>query len=220
VTTLAWSAPEPAYAFEGNILATGATLVWLASVLETTPADLIGLAIAAEPEPDPTRGVDLVPAFSGLGAPWWDDRAQAVMTGFTLGSTRADVARAGVESIALQIEDVLAAAESGTGEPLATVLVDGGPSDNDDLVQLLADLTQRTVRRPGVSALSSIGAAHLAGVSAGLFTDADVRASTTPPPSSHRGPIRPTSPHVASAGTAPSPPHVRLDLTQHTDEEV
>lgn len=176
VTTLAWSAPEPAYAFEGNILATGATLVWLASVLETTPADLIGLAIAAEPEPDPTRGVDLVPAFSGLGAPWWDDRAQAVMTGFTLGSTRADVARAGVESIALQIEDVLAAAERGTGEPLATVLVDGGPSDNDDLVQLLADLTQRTVRRPGVSALSSIGAAHLAGVSAGLFTDSDVRA--------------------------------------------
>jgi len=166
--------PTPVLAFEGNILSSGATLVWLADVLGTTPADLIDLAVAAPAEPDPSRGVDLVPAFAGLGAPWWDDQAQAVMTGFTLGTSRADLARAGVESMALQIEDVLAAAERGTGTKLDTVLVDGGPADNDALVQLLADLTQRIVRRPGVPSLSSLGAAYLAGKTIGLFTDEQV----------------------------------------------
>ncbi len=181
VTTVAWSRtardqaqPTVSYAFEGNILASGATLVWLADVLGTTPGDLIRLAVEAAPEADATRGVDLVPAFAGLGAPWWDDQAQALLTGFTLGTTRADVARAGVESLALQIEDVLAAAEQGAGAPLATVLVDGGPADNDALVQLLADLTQRQVRRPGVATLSALGAAHLAGTVAGVFSEADV----------------------------------------------
>ncbi len=168
------TAGRPSYAFEGNILSSGATLVWLADVLGTSPAELIDLATATAPAEDPSRGVDLVPAFAGLGAPWWDDQAQAVMTGFTLGTTRADVARAGVESMALQIEDVLSAAEAGTGGQLATVLVDGGPSDNDALVQLLADVTQRRVRRPGVATLSSLGAAYVAGISAGVFTSDQV----------------------------------------------
>jgi glycerol kinase len=168
------TAGRPSYAFEGNILSSGATLVWLADVLGTSPAELIDLATATGPDEDPSRGVDLVPAFAGLGAPWWDDRAQAVMTGFTLGTTRADVARAGVESMALQIEDVLSAAEAGIGGRLAIVLVDGGPSDNDPLVQLLADVTQRRVRRPGVATLSSLGAAYLAGISAGSFTSDQV----------------------------------------------
>ncbi len=183
VTTVAWSRSEPAYAFEGNILSTGATLVWLSEVLETTPDELVRLAGESDGANDPGRGVDLVPAFSGLGAPWWDDDARAVIVGFDLGTTRADLARAAVESIALQIEDVLAAAEAASGARLDTILIDGGPAANDWLAQLLADLSQRAVRRPNVAGLSALGAAHLAGIGAGLWTDDDVigfdRASTT-----------------------------------------
>ena len=118
VTTVAWSDPAPSYAFEGNILSTGATLVWLAEVLETTPAELAALAAETDRDADPGRGVDLVPAFSGLGAPWWDDDARAIITGFDLSTTRAELARAAVESIPLQIDDVLCAAEKLDRPPL------------------------------------------------------------------------------------------------------
>jgi glycerol kinase len=178
VTTVAWSDPEASYAFEGNILSTGATLVWLAEVLETTPAELAALALTAETdtEADPGRGVDLVPAFSGLGAPWWDDDARAIITGFDLSTSRADLARAAVESIPLQIDDVLRAAEDATGRRFDTILIDGGPAANDALAQLLADLSQRKVQRPDVAGLSALGAAHLAGIGAGIWTADDVLA--------------------------------------------
>ncbi|WP_426517643.1 FGGY family carbohydrate kinase [Diaminobutyricibacter sp. McL0618] len=174
VTTVAWSDPGASYAFEGNILSTGATLVWLAEVLETTPAELAALAAETDRDADPGHGVDLVPAFSGLGAPWWDDDARAIITGFDLSTSRDDLARAAVESIPLQIEDVLCAAESSTGRRFDTILIDGGPAANDWLAQLLADLSQRKVQRPDVAGLSALGAAHLAGIGAGVWTADDV----------------------------------------------
>ncbi|NEM92044.1 FGGY family carbohydrate kinase [Galbitalea soli] len=173
VTTLAWAAPEPALAFEGNILSSGSTLVWLAGLLGTTPDELADLAREASGEPD--TGVDLVPAFAGLGAPWWDDRAQAVLIGFDLATDRSALARAALESVVLQIEDVLRAAEA-AGPRIESVLIDGGPAANDHLAQLLADLSGRRVERPDIAGLSALGAAHLAGLAAGLWTPDDVLA--------------------------------------------
>lgn len=187
VTTVAWAVGRPAYAFEGNILSTGATLVWLADLLGTTPQELIDLAGPAG-RGDAERGVDLVPAFAGLGAPWWDEDARALLSGFDLGTSRADVARAAVDSIALQIGDVLDAASPGADRAQETVLVDGGPAANDALVQRIADLTGRTVRRPAAAGLSALGAARLGGIAAGLWSDddGDADAVAVPPAADRR----------------------------------
>jgi len=172
VTTIAWMTDAPTYAFEGNILSSGSTLVWLAGLFSTSPGALWEIAETASAD----HGINLVPAFAGLGAPWWDDAAQAIITGFSLGTSRAQLARAAVESIALQIEDVLSAADSPSAPRIARILVDGGPSANDWLMQLQADYSQRTVERPAVAELSALGAAHLAGVGAGIWTDDQVLA--------------------------------------------
>jgi len=172
VTTIAWVTDAPAYAFEGNILSSGSTLVWLAELLSTTPGALCEIAETAPAD----HGINLVPAFAGLGAPWWDDAAQAIITGFTLGTTRAQLARAATESIALQIEDVLGAADAPDSPRIGRILVDGGPSANDWLMQVQADLSQRIVDRPDVQELSALGVAHLAGVGAGVWTDDEVLA--------------------------------------------
>ena len=171
-TTVAWSAPDARYAFEGNVLAAGATLVWLAGVLGTDPEGVVDLARSD----DGGSAVDLVPAFAGLGAPWWDPNAQALISGFDLGTSRAALALAAVESIPLQIGDVLDAAERATDRRIDTVLIDGGPATNDWLAQRLADLTQRTVARPDLPGASAVGAAHLAGIGAGVWSDDDVLA--------------------------------------------
>lgn len=168
VTTLAWACEKPVYAFEGNILSTGATLVWLSGLLSTTPDELLALASQG------AGGVDVVPAFGGLGAPWWDGDARAVVTGFDLGTTPADLALAAAESVCLQVEDVLAAAETATDRPLGTVLLDGGPAANDWLAQLMADISQREFRRPAATGVSALGAARLAGVAAGLWQENDL----------------------------------------------
>jgi glycerol kinase len=163
--TIAWTIAERTHrAFEGNILSTGATLVWLAGVLGTTPGELLDLAASAPV----LHGVDLVPAFAGLGAPWWDSRAVGTVRGITLGTDRASLARAAADSIALHVEDVLAVCES-RGETIDRVLLDGGPTSNDWLVQLQADLSQRTVHRSRVAELSALGAAALAGTTKGLW---------------------------------------------------
>lgn len=170
VDTIAWSlSGTPTLAVEGNILATGATLVWLARLLDTTPEALLELAVAA-----PSGVLDLVPAFAGLGAPWWDPSAVGLVSGLTLGTDRADLARAAAESIVLQVEDVLAAVERPPGDqeksPIATIHADGGPSANDWLMGLQADLTGRVVVRPRQPGLSALGAAWLAGSVAGLWS--------------------------------------------------
>ncbi|WBU37919.1 FGGY family carbohydrate kinase [Homoserinibacter sp. YIM 151385] len=170
--TLAWQIDgEARTAFEGNILATGATLVWLARLLGSTPAQVMELAAAAEP-----GELDLVPAFAGLGAPWWDEDARAVLVGFDLGAGAGQIARAAAESIVLQVEDVLEAADAAVGTRIELVLADGGPSANPWLMQLQADLGGRVVRPSAAAELSALGAAHLAGRAVGIWSDAELAA--------------------------------------------
>ncbi|MBT2533176.1 hypothetical protein J7E83_13795 [Arthrobacter sp. ISL-48] len=166
VRTLAWHDGTPRYAFEGNILATGATAVWLSQVLDCDVAHLDSLARTVED----SGGVNIVPAFAGLGAPWWDERAEATISGFNLGTTSAHLARAAFEAIALQIEDVLRAAEQAVSPRISSVLADGGPTSNPWLMQLQSDLSQRTVLRSAVPDLSALGVAHMAAIETGLFS--------------------------------------------------
>lgn len=165
--TIAWSrSGRVAHAFEGNILSTGGTLVWLGDLLGTDATGIVRLAETAGPS-----SVDLVPAFAGLGAPWWDENAVGVISGLTLGTSRAQLARAAVESIALQVEDVLAAADVGAASRIEEVHVDGGPAGTDFVMQLQADVSGRIVVRPQQTSLSALGAAWLAGQTAGLWDD-------------------------------------------------
>ncbi|MFM6977872.1 MAG: FGGY family carbohydrate kinase [Micrococcales bacterium] len=158
VQTVAWADRNGTVtALEGNILSSGATVVWLAELLGSTPAELASLAVTAK-----ATNVNLVPAFGGLGAPWWDADAQGVVTGLTLAASRAELARAAFESIVLQIEDVIAAVESATGERIEQVNVDGGPTANEWLMQLMADYSQRIIVKNDIPELSAIGVAKFA----------------------------------------------------------
>lgn len=167
--TIAWKVGgQTSRAAEGNILSVGATLVWMSQLLEVSIEELAVLARTA-PESD----VVLVPAFDGLGAPWWDDRATAVLVGFGLGTGRASLARAAFDSIPMQVEDVLSRVDD-SGVRVEEVLVDGGPTANEWLMQLQADVAGRVVVRSELAELSGTGVAHVAGISAGLWTDADL----------------------------------------------
>ncbi len=165
--TIGWQVHEPAYAVEGNIRSTGATLVWLSRMFGLAPAD-----VAAQAAAD-SDGVFVVPAFTGLGAPWWDNQAQALISGLSEATQAPHLFRAGLESIAFQIEDVVASCEAG-GAPIDVILADGGPSANPDLMQLQADTSGRRVDTSQVSELSALGAAHMAGLGVGLWTQADL----------------------------------------------
>ncbi len=168
--TVAWEGTEPAYAIEGNIRASGSTFAWLARILATTPTALADLArgMAAN------GGVYLIPAFNGLGAPWWDPDAKGLITGLTLGTEPGHIARAALESIAYQVEDVLAAMSQAIG-PLGDLLADGGASENQDLMQIQADISGRRVHASAVAHLSALGAAHYGGINYGLWTRDDLR---------------------------------------------
>jgi glycerol kinase len=161
--TIAWELDQPTYALEGNIRSSGATLVWLARLFGSTPAQIASSAA------EDSGGVLLVPAFTGLGAPWWDDQARALITGLSEGTRQEHLARAGLEAIAFQIEDVVAAVEQDSG-PIKIILADGGPSANATLMQLQADTSGRQVSTSQVSELSALGAAHIAGIGAGLWS--------------------------------------------------
>lgn len=165
VGTIAWGiGGQRSKAFEGNILSTGATVKWLAELFNMSPDELADHARSATS----SSGLDIVPAFHGLGAPWWDEQATGIISGLQLGSGIGQLARAAFESIALQIDDVLCAAERETGVALGTVLVDGGPSRNDWLMQLQADLARRTFLRHDGTDLSALGVASLAARTLGL----------------------------------------------------
>jgi glycerol kinase len=171
--TVAWELDRPTYALEGNIRATGATLVWLARLLGMTPAE-----VAAAAGPD-SGGVVLVPAFTGLGAPWWDDKARGTITGLSADTGRAQLCRAGLESITFQVEDVVSAVEKAAGL-VTVILADGGPSANSTLMQLQADTSGRQVSTSQVAELSALGAAHVAGVGAGVWSMSDLDALPRP----------------------------------------
>lgn len=166
--SLAWDAEGPAWALDGTNRSAGSTLVWLAELLGSTPAEL-----AREAAGVASDGVHLVPAFNGLAAPWWDDSAAGLLCGLRGSTGRAQIARAGVESIAHQVEDVLVAFE-GAGVDAGTLLADGGPAGNPVLMQFQADIGGRRVERATEQNLSAVGAGHLAGVTVGLWSRSDL----------------------------------------------
>ena len=144
------------YAFEGNIHCTGATITWLKDQLQliSSPQEIEAIATSV---PD-NGGVYLVPAFSGLGAPWWNDRVKGVICGLTLATTKAHICRATLESIAYQITDLIGAMTHTAGITLQEVRVDGGPTKNHFLMQMQADLLQVGVVRSEVEDASAFGA--------------------------------------------------------------
>ena len=118
-------------------------------------------------------GVILVPAFTGLGAPHWDSEARALLCGMSRGTTKAHIARAALEAIAFQVSDVLCAMQSDLSQPLKELRVDGGASQNDMLMQFQADILNVPVLRPKMLESTAWGAAAMAGLKAGLFSNLD-----------------------------------------------
>ena len=163
------------YALEGSIFVTGAAVQWLRDGLHLFDhaADVEALAASV----DSSEGVYLVPAFVGLGAPYWDPHARGTIVGITRGTTGAHIARATLEAIAFQTRDVVEAMEEETGVRLATLRADGGASRNDLLMQIQADLLGRPVVRSAVTETTALGAAHLAGLGVGLWSGLDDLAS-------------------------------------------
>jgi glycerol kinase len=170
-TSAAQTGPTPEFALEGSVFVGGAVVQWLRDGLKCIEhsADVQALAASV---PD-SGGVVVVPAFTGLGAPYWDAEARGTITGLTRGSTAAHIARAAVESIAFQSAALLQAMQADAramGAPALTELrVDGGASVNDDLMQFQADLLGVPVVRPQVVETTALGAAYLAGLAVGLY---------------------------------------------------
>ncbi|MEO3753158.1 FGGY family carbohydrate kinase [Streptomyces sp. B6B3] len=174
--TVAWQLPDagPALALEANIAASGTTVSWAARLLGTDERGLAALAEEAGAEAAREPSPVLVPAFEGLGAPYWDRTAQAVFTGFTQATTRAGLARAALDSVALQVADTLRLFRRALGPPRA-LHADGGASANAALMRLQADLCGCPVRVSARPENSALGAARLAGMALGLWTEADLR---------------------------------------------
>jgi len=165
------AAGKPAYGLEGSVFVAGAAVQWL--------RDELGLiATAAESEElakslDDTGGTYLVPAFAGLGAPYWDMEARGALVGLTRGTGRAHLARAALESIAYQTRDVVEAMNADCGVPMAELRVDGGASANDFLMQFQADLLAVPVDRPALVETTAAGSAFLAGLAVGFWESPD-----------------------------------------------
>ena len=175
-TTVAWAlGGRRSYALEGNITVTGGAVDWFGQFLNGGQSAST-VAALAETVAD-TGGVYLVPAFAGLGAPYWDDGARGVLCGLTRGTTAAHVARATLESIAYQVRDVFDAMRADAGTPLPVLLADGGASRNDALMQAQADLLGCPVVRNLSADLSACGAAWLAGLAVGIWPSAEALAA-------------------------------------------
>jgi glycerol kinase len=176
LTTIAWRiGGETTYALEGSVFIAGAALQWLRDGLGV-------IATAAESQElaeslADTGGVYFVPAFVGLGAPYWDMYARGTITGLTRGTTRAHVARAALEAIAYQTRDVLEAMAADAGAALRSLRVDGGAAANDFLCRFQADILDVTVERPAVIETTALGAGYLAGLGVGLWTSLDALAA-------------------------------------------
>lgn len=172
LTTIAWSLTDggstvTTYAYEGAVFVTGAAVQWLRDELQIiASASEVGELAASVPDSD---GVVLVPAFTGLGSPWWDPYARGSILGITRGTTRAHLARATLDAMALQTRDVVDAMAGSAGRELAELRADGGAA-TDLVLQLQADQLGVTVIRPVVSETTALGAALLAGLSEGFWS--------------------------------------------------
>ncbi|MGE0865480.1 MAG: glycerol kinase GlpK [Vicinamibacterales bacterium] len=176
VTTVAWKiGGVTTYALEGSVFVAGAAVQWLRDGLEAIEASADVEKLMATV--DDTDGVYLVPAFVGLGAPYWDPRARGVIVGLTRNTKMAHVARAAVDAMAYQTRDVLEVMQLESGLPLTTLKVDGGAAANAMLLQFQADLLNVTVRRPVVAETTALGAAYLAGLAVGYWKSMDDVAS-------------------------------------------
>jgi glycerol kinase len=168
LTTIAWQINGvTTYALEGSVFVAGAAVQWLRDGLKAIKASADVENLMSE-VPD-TDGVYLVPAFVGLGAPYWDPRARGVIVGLTRNTQMAHVARAAVDAMAYQTRDVLEAMQSESRLPLTTLKVDGGAAANAMLLQFQADLLNVSVRRPVVAETTALGAAYLAGLAVGYW---------------------------------------------------
>jgi glycerol kinase len=173
LTTVAWTVEgATSYALEGAVFIAGAAVQWLRDGLGVIKHAAETQALA-QSVPD-TGGVYLVPAFVGLGAPYWDPYARGTLVGITRGTTRAHLARAALEAIAYQSRDVLETMRRESGVALTTLRVDGGAAANDFLCQFQADVLGVEVLRPSVTETTGLGAAYLAGVGAGLWKSRDL----------------------------------------------
>ena len=167
--SIAWEVSEPVFAVEGNIRATGRTLSWLAELFDTGEQELLDQAAET-----PGR-VRFVPAFGGLGAPWWEPDAVAILSGLTLDTRRGELVTAALHAIAHQVEDVVAA----VGE-VQVLMCDGGLTRSDRLMRLQADVSGRRVDRSAEADLSALGAADAAGLAAGLWSISDLEGRPRP----------------------------------------
>ena len=173
VTSLAWKlGGEVNYVLEGNINYTGAVITWLKDDLEliSSPGETEQLA----KESNPADKSYLVPAFTGLGAPYWDSEATGILTGMTRTTKRKEIVRAALDCIAYQITDVIKAMSTESGIDISELRVDGGPTKNKYLMQFQSDIAHVTVQVPSSEELSGIGAAYAAGIAAGIYNKKEV----------------------------------------------
>ncbi|MBI1802281.1 MAG: glycerol kinase GlpK [Chloroflexi bacterium] len=172
LTTVGWLLrSQMTYCLEGSVFIAGAAIQWLRDALQIIERADQTAALAASV--DDTGGVYLVPAFVGLGAPYWDALARGALVGLTRGTSRAHIARAALEAIAYQSRDVLEAMESDAGKRLKTLRVDGGAAANDWLMQFQADILNVPVERPAITETTALGAAYLAGLAVNYWRGTD-----------------------------------------------
>lgn len=170
LTTIGWQlGDEVTYCLEGSVFVGGAVVQWLRDGLGLIENSSEVETLARQV--DSTDGVYFVPAFTGLGAPYWNPDARGTIVGLSRGTTRAHLARAALESIAWQTRDVLEAMQQDSGQPLDVLRVDGGATTNSLLMQFQADVLNVPVQRPVVQETTALGAAYLAGLATGVWND-------------------------------------------------
>jgi glycerol kinase len=172
LTTMAWGLPNRVeYALEGLLFIMGASVQWLRDELEMVKDSAETETLAREVED--TNGVYVVPAFTGLSAPYWDQYARGTIVGLTRGANRRHIVRATLESMAYQIKDVISCMESDSGFTNSELKVDGGAAKNDFLMQFQADLLGVPVLRPKIVESTARGSAFLAGLATEFWRDQD-----------------------------------------------
>jgi len=172
LTTVAWDLGKGyTYALEGSVFIAGAVIQWLRDQMgllaESSESEALAMTV------EDTGGVYLVPAFVGLGAPYWDSEARGTVVGITRGTTRAHFVRAALEAIAYESRDLLEAMEKDSGRRLSSIKADGGATANSFLMQFQADVMNRNVVLPEVAETTALGAAYLAGLAAGYWSGLD-----------------------------------------------
>ncbi|NCB34090.1 MAG: glycerol kinase [Erysipelotrichia bacterium] len=170
VTTIAWGyRGEITYALEGSVFVAGSAIQWLRDKMNFFSKTSESEALAESAKKD--SGVMIVPAFVGLGAPYWDDRCRGAIFGITRGTSIADITRATLNSLGYQTRDILTAMQEDSGTQIPTLRVDGGASSNNYLMQFQSDILQCSVIRPMNVETTALGAAHLAGLAVGYWKD-------------------------------------------------